>query len=144
MMTAGNSGRRSDLSDADYKALAEFRYLIRRFVTFSESAARATGLAPQQHQALLAIKGYEVGKSLTVGDLADRLSIRHNSAVGLVDRLVRAGHVARNTDAKDRRRVTLTLTEEGENILADLSSAHRDELRHLTPSLKTLFAKLER
>jgi DNA-binding MarR family transcriptional regulator len=122
--------------------LAEFRFLLRRFMAFSEEAARAAGLAPQQHQALLAIKGLE-GAPM-VGGLAERLAIKHHSAVGLVDRLVKAGHLKRRSDSADRRRVTLALTMSGENLLADLSSAHRDELRMLTPALKSLFAKLER
>lgn len=133
---------RGKLTPADYQVLAEFRFLLRRFMVFSEGAAREAGLAPQQHQALLAIKGFEGAP--TIGDLAERLAIKHHSAVGLVDRLVKAGHLKRRQDAADRRRVTLALTASGESLLADLSSAHRDELRMLTPSLKALFAKLER
>ena len=133
---------RGKLTLADYQILAEFRFLLRRFMVFSEEAARGAGLAPQQHQALLAIKGF-VGAP-TIGDLAERLAVKHNSAVGLVDRLVKAGHLRRRQDEHDRRRVTLALTASGEQLLADLSSAHRDELRILTPSLKALFAKLDR
>lgn len=140
-MTAKSRGK---LTSADYRVLAEFRFLLRRFMVFSEEAARETGLAPQQHQALLAIKGFESDAAPTIGDLAERLAIKHHSTVGLVDRLVKAGHLKRRHDEVDRRRVTLALTTSGERILADLSSAHRDELRLLTPSLKTLFAKLER
>lgn len=138
-MTAKSRGK---LSLADYQVLAEFRFLLRKFMVFSEEAAREAGLAPQQHQALLAIKGFEGAP--TIGDLAERLAVKHHSAVGLVDRLVKAGHLKRRQDAADRRCVTLALTASGESLLAELSSAHRDELRMLTPSLKTLFAKLER
>ncbi|HEY8947974.1 MAG TPA: MarR family transcriptional regulator [Rhizomicrobium sp.] len=133
---------RAKLAAADYRILAEFRFLLRRFLVFSEDAARAAGLAPQQHQALLAIKGF--GGAPTIGDLAEQLVIKHHSAVGLVDRLVKAGYLKRSQDRNDRRRVTLALTSSGEKLLADLSSTHRDELRMLTPSLKALFAKLER
>jgi DNA-binding MarR family transcriptional regulator len=135
--------RKRELSAADYRVLAEFRFLMRRFLTFSENAARESGLTPQQHQALLAIKGFEGEGAPAVGDLAERLIIRHHSAVGLVDRLVRAGYLSRNAQASDRRRVTLTLTKKGESALAGLSAAHREELRHLTPPLQALFAKLE-
>lgn len=135
---------RGKLAPADYRILAEFRLLMRRFMMFSEDAARETGLAPQQHQALLAIKGFEKDEAPAIGDLAERLAIKHHSAVGLVDRLEKAGHLKRRHDEADRRRVTLTLTSSGEKLLADLSAVHRDELRMLTPSLKTLFAKLER
>lgn len=140
-MKAKNRGK---LAPADYRALAEFRLLMRRFMMFSQEAARDAGLAPQQHQALLAIKGFEKDEAPTIGDLAEQLAIKHHSAVGLVDRLVKAGHLKRRHDEADRRRVTLSLTASGESILADLSAAHRDELRMLTPSLKSLFAKLER
>jgi DNA-binding MarR family transcriptional regulator len=124
--------------------LAEFRLLMRRFMMFSEDAAREAGLAPQQHQALLAVKGFEKDEAPAIGDLAERLAIKHHSAVGLVDRLEKAGYLKRRHDEGDRRRVTLSLTASGENILAHLSAVHRDELRMLTPSLKALFAKLER
>ena len=75
------------LTAADYERLAEFRYALRRFLVFSEEAAKGSGLTAQQHQALLAIKGF--GRSpITTGELAKRLAIRHHSAVGLIDRLV--------------------------------------------------------
>jgi DNA-binding MarR family transcriptional regulator len=135
---------RAKLAAADYHILAEFRHLLRQFLVFSEDAARQAGLAPQQHQALLAIKGFADGGAPTIGDLARQLVIKHHSAVGLVDRLVKAGYLRRRQDMNDRRRVTLALTVSGERLLADLTSAHRDELRMLTPSLKALFAKLER
>lgn len=128
---------------ADYRALAEFRFLLRRFLAFSEDASLAAGLSPQQHQALLALKGMPDGKRATVGDLAARLHIKHHSTVGLVDRLVKAKLLRRQTDSSDARRVALVLTTAGERMLANLSAAHRKELQMLTPSLKSLFAKLE-
>jgi DNA-binding MarR family transcriptional regulator len=143
-VTLGKGKTRAELTDADYRNLAEFRHVLRRFLVFSEEAARKAGLAPQQHQALLAIKGFEEDRAPTVGDLAERLAIKHHSAVGLVDRLVKAGMLKRKADETDRRRVTLTLTTAGERLLAELSAVHRDELQMLTPSLKALFAKLER
>jgi DNA-binding MarR family transcriptional regulator len=127
---------RKPLTDADYRHLAEFRHLLRQFTAFSEEAARGTGLLPQHHQALLAIRGF--GGRLTVGELAQKLAIKPHSAVGLADRLVEAGLVARQTNAKDRRRVELTLTAAGSRKLADLSQSHREELRRLAPSLLPL------
>ena len=142
MAVTGKARRPPALTAADYRDLAEFRFLLRRFLTFSEDAARATGLTPQQHQALLAIKGFEDGAP-AIGDLADRLAIRHHSAVGLADRLAKAGLAKRTVSDTDRRRVTLALTPSGERLLAELSAAHRDELRQLTPMLKALLVKLE-
>jgi DNA-binding MarR family transcriptional regulator len=131
-----------ELAQADYRLLAEFRWLLRQFLAFSEAEALDAGLSPQQHQALLAIKGF--GERITIGDLAERLSIRHNSAVGLVDRLEKMRLLTRQVDPADGRRVTLALTDDAEKLLAGLTAAHRDELRRLTPLLKPLLNKLER
>jgi DNA-binding MarR family transcriptional regulator len=132
------------LAPADYRLLAEFRRQLRQFLAFSEGAARKAGLAPQQHQALLAIKGFDGAEAPTVGDLADRLAVRHHSAVGLVDRLAQAGYLKRNTGETDRRRVVLTLTPRGEAVLARLTAAHRDELRRMMPLLRPLLTQLEK
>lgn len=134
----------ADLGQGDYETLAQFRYLLARFLAFSEDAARQAGLAPRQHQALLAIKGFPGAAAVTVGDLAARLAIRHHSAVGLVDRLEASGYLKRNADKEDKRRIIVTLTKKGERALAALSAAHRDELRRLTPMLKPLLARMER
>jgi DNA-binding MarR family transcriptional regulator len=131
------------LRPADYRLLAEFRRHLRVFTAFSEDAARAAGLAPQQHQALLAIKGFQGGVAPTIGELAESLSIRHHSAVGLVDRLVEARLLVRTHDSDDRRRVALVLTRQGEDMLAELSVAHRDELRRMAPMLRAVLARLE-
>ena len=128
------SRARKALSDSDYRSLAEFRFLLRQFLAFSEKAARKVGLDPQKHQALLAIRGF--GGNLTIGELAQKLLIRPHSAVGLVDRLVESGYVRRNSGEIDRRRVTLSLTAAAEKLLGSLSEAHRNELTRLSPALK--------
>lgn len=130
------------LTDADYRLLAEFRYLLARFLAFSAEAAHEAGLAPRQHQALLAIKGVLGGAPVTVGDLAMRLCIRHHSAVGLVDRLVERGYLVRRSDEQDRRRAILSLTAAGDEALASLSAAHRAELRRIAPLLGPLLSRL--
>lgn len=113
----------------DYQALADFRYGIRRFLNFSEQAARAAGIEPQQHQALLAIKGLPSARKATVGALAERLQIQHHSAVELADRLEARGLLKRIRSRADRREVVLRLTRRGEQLLAELSLPHRAELR---------------
>jgi len=128
------------LVDADYRHLAEFRYFLRLFLSFSEEAARAASLSPQQHQALLAIRGF--GGKLTVGELAERLAIKPHSAVGMADRLVEAGLAARQTSARDRRQVVLRLTAAGMRKLAKLSKVHREELKRLAPLLTPLLNEL--
>ncbi len=131
-----------ELSVADYQLLAEFRHVLARFLAFSASAATEAGLAPRQHQALLAIKGAPGGAPMTVGDLAERLVIRHHSAVELVDRMVSSGYLRRRTDPVDRRRAILVLTASAERALAELSAAHRAELRRIAPLLNTLVTQL--
>ena len=135
-MSASPAARQ--LADADYERLAEFRYLLRQFMIFSEDAAGQAGLTAQPHQALLAIKGFGRDKPLTTGELAERLGVRHHSAVGLIDRLLSKSLVKRQSGAEDRRQVLLTLTPKAEAMLAKLSAAHRDELKRLAPLLQTL------
>jgi DNA-binding MarR family transcriptional regulator len=126
------------LTPADYERLAEFRHLLRRFLMFSEDAAEGAGLTAQQHQALLAIKGFGRGEPLTTGALAERLGIRHHSAVGLIDRLASKRLIARQVGPDDRRQVLIGLTAKAEALLADLSAAHRNELERLAPLLQVL------
>ncbi|HMN70494.1 MAG TPA: helix-turn-helix domain-containing protein [Rhodoblastus sp.] len=131
------------VSLADYQRLSEFRYLIRRFLEFSQLRANEAGLTPRQHQALLAIKGYPDGRPVTVGDLAERLRIRHHSAVELVNRLCEAGLVTRDQDKADHRRVLIQLTPFADDRLAELSAAHLDELSRIEPMLRRLLFRQE-
>ena len=132
---ATNSKAHPEPTLADYRALADLRYRIRRFLRFSEQAARAAGLEPQQHQLLLAIKGLPENLQPTIGELANRLQIQHHSAVGLVDRLEERGLVRRRTGDVDRRQVIVELTPRGEAILRELSRFHLAELRTAGPAL---------
>lgn len=123
------------LTLADYQALAELRYQIRRFLHFSEQASRTAGLEPQQHQLMLALKGLPKGVRPRIGELAERLQLRHHSTVELVNRLSTAGYVRRHRAGEDRREVLLSLTPSGEKILKELSLYHRAELRIQGPAL---------
>jgi DNA-binding MarR family transcriptional regulator len=124
-----------EISLADYQALAELRYQLRRFLHLSEKAVRACGLKPQQHQFLLALKGLPDGRQATISELAERLQIQHHSAVELIDRLVERGFVMRTRDETDQRRVLITLTLQGEKVLEELSLYHLAELRSAGPAL---------
>lgn len=123
------------ISKADYEALAAFRYSIRRFVRESEQAARQEGVTPQQHQLLLAIKGFPGRDHATITELADRMQMRLHSVVGLVDRTEALGLVHRAHDTADRRQVFVSLTPAGEATLSRLTSRHRAELRHMRDTL---------
>ena len=124
------------VSREDYVALASFRHALRRFMQFSANAARAEKLSPQQHQALLAIKGAVNEEGVTIGELADYLYLKPNSAVGLVDRLVKRKLVKRSPNHADRRKVFIELTPQGEEMIDRLSASHREELRKLGPRLR--------
>jgi len=131
------------LSKADYEALAAFRHALRRFLDFSGEAAKQAGLTPQQHQALLAIKGFP-GGNIATGQLSERLGIKHHSTVGLIDRLAAGGMVKRQTGETDRRQVFLVLTPKAEKLLAALSLTHRDELEKMKPLLRKFLGYLDR
>jgi DNA-binding MarR family transcriptional regulator len=130
------------VSKAEYEALATFRYLIRQFLHFSEQAAKSIGLTPQQHQALLAIQGFPEREMITISELAERLKIRHHSAVGLVDRLVDQQLVTRIPVPEDQRKVYVRLTAHGLTTLDRLGGPHRAELRRIEPQLRQLLAAL--
>lgn len=117
-----------ELTNADYEGLAAFRFALRRFLAFSEENARAAGLTPQQHQALLSIKGAGGGE-LSIGALADHLLLKNHSTVELVGRLVKAGLVIREPSPEDRRRICVRLTPKGETVLRRLSQTNLLELR---------------
>jgi len=119
----------------DYRSLAELRHQLRRFLHFSEKAAKAAGMEPRQHQLLLALKGLPPGVRPRIGELAERLQIQHHSTVELVNRLSARGLVRRRRGNEDRREVHLSLTSKGERLLQDLSLYHRQELRSAGPAL---------
>jgi DNA-binding MarR family transcriptional regulator len=123
--------------------LAAFRHELREFLHFSENAARAAGLRPQQHQAMLVIRGFPADGSLTVGEIAAFLKVRHHSAVGLVGRMEANGLVAKVSDPADRRRVQVRLTARGQRTLERLSAAHKAELARVGPALKRILTHLK-
>lgn len=129
------------LSDAEYRVLARFRFALRVFLRFSEDAARAAGTTPNQHQLLLAIRGFP-HPAPTISDLAEWLQLRHHSVVELIGRAVDAGLVDRYTDADDRRRQRLSLTPRGADLLESLSAMHRDELRRFRMEMAEVLREL--
>jgi DNA-binding MarR family transcriptional regulator len=132
------------ISKQEYETLAAFRYALRRFMRFSERAAQSAGITPQQHQALLAIKGFPDREYVSVSELAEWLQLRHHSTVELVNRLEAQALVARAHATDDRRMVNLSLTSHGEEMLAGLSAAHRAELRQIGPALHALLTQLDK
>jgi DNA-binding MarR family transcriptional regulator len=123
------------LTLSDYRALAAFRYQIRKFLHFSERAVKQAGLEHGQYQLLLAIKGMPTGVRPRIRELANQMQIRHHSAVELINRLEAGGYVRRDDAQADRREVLLTLTPKGERTLGELAPHHHNELRSAGPSL---------
>ena len=128
------------IGDADFEAVAAFRYAIRRFLRFSEQAARRERITPQQHQLLLALKGFPNRDHATVSELAHRLQMRQHSVVGLIDRTARLGLVRRERGTEDRREVFIFVTEKGEALLNRLTQMHRQELIAMRDALSNLTA----
>ena len=124
-----------NLSIADYQALAEFRYQIRKFLHFSDSAIEGAGLERSQYQLMLTIKGMPDGVRPRIRDIADRMLIQHHSAVELIDRLETGGYVRRERGQNDRREVLLALTAKGERVLGQLALHHHEELQNAAPKL---------
>ena len=147
---SAHQANESDLGQAnvppderDYRSLADFRSVLRQFLAVSDAAAHAAGLTSQRYQALLAIRVRKDSGSMSVGELAEQLLVKPHSAAELVNRLETAGLVRRAADPTDRRRVLLSLTEEGERRLSDLAHAqfreletHREALRNLIDTLR--------
>jgi DNA-binding MarR family transcriptional regulator len=128
----------------DYEALARLRYELRKFQAFSSAAATKAGLTPQQHQALLIIRGFSDPDPVSIGDLAKFLLIRHHTAVELVDRMAKLELISRVADGADARRVLIKLTREGERRLQKLSEIHLKELQAIGPTLTGMLKPFQR
>jgi DNA-binding MarR family transcriptional regulator len=134
-----------DIADSvDYEALARLRYELRRFQAFSSAAAAKAGLTPQQHQALLIVRGFSDPDPVSIGDLAKYLLIRHHTAVELVDRMTKLELISREVDDSDARRVLIKLTREGEKRLQKLSEIHSKELQAIGPTLTRMLKPFQR
>src|ERR1051326_1054311 len=136
--------RDSRISAEDYRALAEFRYRVRIFLTFSERNARQAGIHPQQHRLILAVKGMPPNVAPSIRNLAQRLQIEHHSAVELKARPAAKGLVVRRSDSGDRRVVHVEVTPKAEKILAQLSMRNKEELRQAAPALVRALRSLTR
>jgi len=131
------------VSPTDYEHLAAFRHALREFLHFSEEAALAAGVAPQQHQAMLVIRGRRERDYLTVGELAAQLKIKHHSAVGLVSRMEEERLVKKSDDPSNYRQVRVELAARGRRILEKLSPVHKAELARIGPTLRGILHQLE-
>jgi DNA-binding MarR family transcriptional regulator len=118
------------LENADYQALADWRHALRRFLHASEQFARTAGVSPTQYQLLLFVRGSS-GRAPGISELAHKLQIKHQSAVGLVDRCERADLVRRRRDPGNRRRVLVELTRRGTRLLSRLAAAHFGAIEQL-------------
>lgn len=136
--------RQFNLTTPDYAQLAAFRHALRGFMRFSEAAAARVGLTAQHYQAMLVLRGCPDDQPVSINDLAQQLFIKHNSAVGLVDRLAQEKLIVREPSSIDRRKVELRLTGRGRQVLAKLAAMHRRELQRIGPKLHNFFAEVSR
>ena len=127
------------MNEDDFRMLAQFRAHLRQFDYFSEQQCATLGLASQQYRALLTIKGHPGTELITITELAQQIMIKHNSAVGMVDRLVEEGLARRQPSKEDRRRVGVKLTLHGEKVLTRLAVAHRAELFRMSAEFRRYF-----
>ena len=125
----------NDVTQSDYRALAEFRYQIRRYLAFGDQAAESAGLRSRQYQLLLALKGMPDGMEASIKNLADRLGIRHHSTVELVDRLEKRGLIKRERSNVHRSFVFVRITKEGESMLRKLVASRKADLKVAGPIL---------
>ena len=132
--------KRYGLRTEDYEHLAAFRQALREFLQFSEQAASEAGLTTQHYQAMLIFRACPEDEVVTINELARRLLIKHNSAVGLVDRLVEERLATRSPSESDRRKVELRLSTRGRQVLAKLAGVHRRELERIGPTLEHLIS----
>lgn len=133
---------RGELTDEDYGALADFRFALRQFLAFSERRAADHGLKPQQHQALLAIRGAPQD-NVSIGYVAERLALKPHSVTGLIDRLEALGLVTRRPSPDDGRQALLELTPKAQTLLRQLSTTHREEIARLRPMLTELLSRMD-
>jgi DNA-binding MarR family transcriptional regulator len=143
-MPTSKRQHQTELDAGEYATLAAFRYALRKFLRFSEAAAEKVGLSAQHYQAMLVVRAAPEGKQMTINELAQQLLIKHNSAVGLVDRLVGQGLLVRGPSRDDARKVSLRLTAKGARVLGRLAGVHREELERVGPQLRELLRQITR
>jgi DNA-binding MarR family transcriptional regulator len=139
-----HGGSAPGLSQQEFAAIAAFRYELRRFLAFSESAAAQMGLPPQQHQALLTIAGHAAAEPPSVGVLAEQLLVAPHTAAELVSRMIEASLLIKTPSSQDRRRMELALTPKAKALLDSLTAAHLEELKTLEPALMRALGRLSR
>ena len=125
------------------KAMAQFRFELRRFLHFSETSAEAQGISAQQYQLLQVVETAAGAGRVAISTIAERMVLRHNSAVELVDRAERSGLVQRLSDATDLRRSLVVLTEQGRNVLFEVATAHMVELERAGPAMMEALSRLD-
>ena len=134
-----------ELHPDDYDALATFRYALRKFLSFSKRALAAEAdLTPEQYEALLALKAFSSATGLSIGDLSERLQVKHHTAVSLVDKLEELQFVHREQGTADRRQVFVTLTAAGSRVLAKVAVLHRREMRIRSPEMIEALLRLRK
>ena len=129
--------------DGDYVRLATFRYLLRKFLRWSKELLATVDLTAEQYEALLALKAFSPKGGLLVGELSERLQVKHHTAVSLINKLLQRQLVTKKPGTTDRREVRVKLTSSGTTLVARLAALHRDELRRRSAELIAALRQLE-
>jgi DNA-binding MarR family transcriptional regulator len=130
----------SPITKHDYHSMASLRYALRKFLRFSRDlVSNGAKLTTEQYEALLALKAFSAGKGLTVGQLSERVQVKHHTAVSLTDKLAARKLVTKRRGSLDRRYIYVKLTPTATKLLRILATAHRREIRkHAAEMIKSL------
>jgi DNA-binding MarR family transcriptional regulator len=135
----------ASLTQQDYHSLASLRYLLRKFLRFSKHLTSANAkLTPEQYEALLALKAFSADDGLTVGELSERVQVKHHTAVSLTDRLASRKLLTKRRGSPDRRYVYVKLTPAGAKLVTTLAAAHRREIRKHAPEMVKSLSRLKK
>jgi DNA-binding MarR family transcriptional regulator len=133
------------LTEQDYHSLASVRYSLRKFLRFSkELLGKTAKLTPEQYEALLAIRVFSADEGLTIGELSERVQVRHHTAVSLTDKLAARRLLTKRKGTADRRYVYVKLTSAGTRVVSALAAAHRKEIRKHAPEMIKSLRNLRR
>ncbi len=109
----------------DLRILSSLRRIIRSIDSYSKRLATQCGMTVPQLLCMLKLD--ELGP-LTIKDLSREVFLSPSTLVGIVDRLEKAGALARERSVRDRRRVRITLTEKGKEMVASSPSPLQENL----------------
>lgn len=135
-MRSGAKGSMTAGEREDHARIKLWRSSVQGFLHGSKEILKRHGVSTRGYHSLLEIWAAPSDVGLAVGDLAELIHVRHNTAVGVVDELCRLELTVRKRLANDRRVVLVQLTGAGRDVLAQLVREHIDELDKISANLR--------